>query len=320
MKKQVLTLAFLLALALAGRGQYESFFGNESWEYNIDYLMTCYTNDYDPNNIFGVCCETISFEYNKQDTISIGGCFYFKNTGCLTPNTFLREDTANGRLYARYSTDISEDEYLLCDMSLLEGDTFVLRNGAEDWIYFEDKTMVVDSIGYPMGKKVIYLTLLDSGSYREDFFFESSAYNYMAEYNISLRFMEGVGPMYGIHPPISEPYLGALLCLHKDDSLYYMTHETLGCDQFGAGITIREKPLLRIYPNPSSQYVIVESVSGEELSGKVFIRDIVGRVCCQQNVSGQLVHIPVESLPQGVYILTYMDEQNNITTRKFVKE
>ena len=31
MKKQALTLALLLALALAGRGQYESFFGNRSW-------------------------------------------------------------------------------------------------------------------------------------------------------------------------------------------------------------------------------------------------------------------------------------------------
>ena len=320
MKKQALTLALLLALALAGRGQYESFFGNVSWEYNVDYLQTCYTNDYDPNNIFGVCCATISFEYNKQDTISIGGCFYFKNTAWWATETFLREDTANGRLYARYSTDVTKDEYLLCDMSLLEGDTFVLRNGAEDRIHFEDKTMVVDSIGYPMGKKVIYMTLLDLGSYYEDFFFESSAYNYMAEYNISLRFMEGVGPMYGIHPPLSEPYLGALLCLHKDDSLYYMTHENLGCSQFGAGVTIREKPLLRICPNPASQYVIVESVSGEELSGKVIVRDIVGRVCRQQNVSGQLVHIPVESLPQGIYLLTYMDEQNNITTRKFVKE
>ena len=320
MKKQSLTLALLLALALAGRGQYESFFGNESWEYNIDYLQTCYTNDYDPNNIFGVCCETISFEYNKQDTISIGGCFYFKNTAWWATETFLREDTANGRLYARYSTDISEDEYLLCDMSLLEGDTFVLRNGAEDWIYFEDKTMVVDSIGYPMGKKVIYMTLLDLGSYREDFFFHPSAYNYMAEYNISLRFMEGVGPMYGIHPPLSEPYLGALLCLHKDDSLYYMTHESLGCYQQGADVQSRSKPQIRIYPNPATQDITIESDMGEELSGKVIVRDIVGRVCHQQNVSGQVVHISVESLPKGVYLLTYMDDKNNITTRKFVKE
>jgi hypothetical protein len=330
MKKQTLFLALLLALALAGRGQYESFFGNESWEYHVAYIYTCYTNDYNPSALGG-CTSTVFFEFNRNNTESISNNLYYKVLNYIySPfdiyHTYLREDTITGRLYARYSTNEEEDEYLICDMSLAEGDTFVVPGGLFYWYLIhanpnnydlseENKTFIVDSIRFLIGRKVIFLSEID-GVYDDGLFSPYTQQNY----NISYRFMEGVGPMFGIHPPISELYLGALLCLHKDDSLYYMTHEDLGCWQKLSDVPNRKKPHLRIYPNPAGQYVSIESVSGEELSGTVIIRDVVGRVCRQQPVSGVKTVIPVAALPKGIYLLTYMDEQNNLLTQKIVKE
>jgi len=318
MKKQALTLALLLALALAGRGQYESFFGNESWEYNVVYYYTCYTSDYIPDAL-GPCTKTVPFKFNRGDTFYIGNNQYYFFHLDYHPQIFLREDTVNGRLYARYSSNEEDEEYLICDMSLTEGDTFVLYNWAlHDYYYFNwDKIFIVDSVRYPMGKKVIYFSWINAGG-------SEGLYHNNSSYNITMRFMEGVGPIYGVCPPFvipfcAEPYFGALLCLHKDDTLCYMTHETLGCDQTCANVQSRSNPQIRIYLNPATQYITIESDMGEELSGKVIIRDVVGRVWWQQNVSGQIVHIPVAVLPKGVYLITLFNKKQNTLTKKIVK-
>ena len=56
--------------------------------------------------------------------------------------------------------------------------------------------MRVDSITYPSGKKIIYLTVLND----HDSFFGAAH-----RFNVSYRFMEGVGPMLGIFPHERNP-------------------------------------------------------------------------------------------------------------------
>ena len=107
------TLIALFSVVLAADAQYESFFGRESWKYNIVYLETC--KEYDPN-LLGFCCMTETFCFSKSNKDTIAGKEYYKNY-CV----FLREDTVNGVLYARYSQDEQTPEYALCDLSLFLG-------------------------------------------------------------------------------------------------------------------------------------------------------------------------------------------------------
>lgn len=321
MRKIIIVFALLCALSPA-RAQYESFFGRESWEYAAAYYVTCYTDEYDPHAL-GPCTETFNFSFNHDDTLNIDGNTYYSYCHDDYFNyfsIFLREDTVNGRLFARYSTDEAEDEYLLCDLSLSVGDTFVLTSGSVNWGYYEENMkMVVDSIGYPSGKKVIYLSLLDCNYWH---FYNTYAAPYMtSEFNISLRFMEGVGPMYGVCPPYSwMETAGALLCLHKDNNLYYMTHETLGCFQSTCDIPLFPESSLQVYPNPTSDQVTLEFITEEEVSGTVIVRDIVGRVCRLFSVNDKKTVLDVSVLPQGVYMLTFIDQRNRRITKKFVKQ
>jgi len=312
------TVLVVIILAISpAQAQYESFFGQESWEYAAVYHVTCYTDEYDPNAL-GACTETFNFSFNIGDTVGIGEDTYFYHQEYFS--LYLREDTSYGRLYARYSTDETEDEYLLCDLSLSVGDTFVLPEGSVHWgCYGRDFLMVVDSIGYPSGRKVIYLSLQDC-NYSP--FYDAYAAPYMmSEFNISLRFMEGVGPMYGVFPPSTNwmEHAGALLCLLKDDDLYYMTHETLGCYQSEAGIPLYPESCLQVYPNPTNDYVTLEFLTEEEVSGTAIVRDVVGRVCHLFSVNDKKTTLDVSVLPQGVYIFTFIDQQNRNITKKFVK-
>lgn len=315
--KKIITILVLLCALLPVRAQYESFFGQESWEYAAAYPVTCYTDEYDPDAL-GACTETFNFSFSNGDTMCIGDNTYYSHQGYIS--ILLREDTVNGRLFARYSTDETEDEYLLCDLSLSVGDTFVLPSGSVHWGYYEqDMIMVVDSIGYPSGRKVIYLTLLVGDC---SHFYGGYAPYMTSEFNISLRFMEGVGPMYGVCPPnyYGMENTGALLCLYKDNNLYYMTHETLGCFQSMCDVPLYPESSLQIYPNPTSNQVTLEFITEEEVSGTAIVRDLVGRVCCQFLVNGKKTALDVSALPQGVYMLTFIDQQNRKITKKIVKQ
>ena len=257
--KNSFTLIALFSVVLTANAQYESFFGRESWEYNIVYLETC--KEYDPN-LLGFCCMTETFLFSKSNKDTIAGKEYYKNY-CV----FLREDTINGVLYARYSQDEQSPEYVLCDLSLAVGDTFIYHYYPECYSVIP---MIVDSISYVSQKKILHLSI----DRDETFSLFYTPFYGLEEYNISLRFMEGVGPIYGVRQAdYFDEDLGLLLCMHKDDSLVYMTHEDLGCYQIGIDdIPLYSQAYLQVYPNPSNNQITVEFISEEDVSGIVVSR------------------------------------------------
>ena len=166
MKHKFFLFGFLLILGHA-HAQYESFFGQQTWSYNIVYPLTCYTDDYE-NGLLG-CSETFPFSFDKNIVVNIRDTLYYQGSnGYSYDPVYLREDTVCGRLYGRYGLDNYEKEYLICDLSLSVGDTFTLKNNIIDygehnlfWFYYEQEgSMRVDSISYPSGKKVVYMSLL----------------------------------------------------------------------------------------------------------------------------------------------------------------
>ena len=78
-------------------------------------------------------------------------------------------------------------------------------------------------------------------------------------------------------------------------------------------------PTLRIFPNPATQYVMLDLSTGNELDGSLVISDMLGKVCHQQKVEGTRCRISVAELPAGMYFLTYRDGGKTVT-KKFLKD
>lgn len=316
-----MTFAALLLTALPAHGQYMSFFGDSTWVYHVVAVQS--PPAYATSFPLGVYSRTFTMTFDKSSHQNLQGEDYFSAlaySSCMPRcwSGLLREDTAHGRLY--------RSGRLVCDMSLAEGDTF-------SWVSFSGlkRLMLVDSVRYYSGRKTICLSLLN---HPDDYFFGTVYADQHADYPFSIRFIEGIGPTYGTCtgeeysypnvPPgygaLAQPYLTLLLCLYKDDSLVYMADERLGCEQQHVGVS--EHPsmsAMNLYPNPATQYVVMDMSTGEEMEGTVVITDMLGRHRIQQNAEGSRCRIPVAELPAGMYFLTYRDGKRTIV-RKFIKE
>lgn len=320
-----LAFATLLIAVLPAHAQYMSFFGDSTWEYHQVVVTQPPENylDFPPENPspLGTYCYTLAYRFNKNQHPYGGPSDEYISSPIYTDSlmwyytTVISEDTVFGRLY--------DGNTLICDMSLSEGDTFCLAGYDVAGHY-----MLVDSVRFVAGRKIIHLSLIN---HLDDYFFGSIYANQHAEYPLSIRFIEGIGPSYGIYPwaSISIPpagchvnegydYLSHLLCLHKDDSLVYMADERLGCIQNFVGLTHHPDISMNVYPNPATQYVILE-VNMEEMNGLVVITDMLGRQCLQQKVGETSVRISVADLPTGMYFLTYSDGKRKVT-RKLLKQ
>ena len=352
MKKIALSATILLFGLLNAHGQYMSFFGDSTWKYNLTYITSPPENylNFPPNSPspLGVYCQTLRACYWKDHQDSYGYYYhdvcddYPEGPGWAWGTGWpLNEDTVFGRLY--------NGDFLMCDMSLSEGDTFVLTGLCGGyyhpvyWPYLHPDTvyqtdmihvkMITDSIRYLFDKKTIFLSLLD---HQNDYFFGTGNTGYSSNYHFTIRFIEGIGPTYGQLTPCEyahfdtngqvtghdvylAPWLGLLQCMYKDDSLVYLAHESLECDQTCMGLTEYPQSIINLYPNPATQYVVLDLSTGEEMFGVVVIMDMLGRQCLQQKVEGTKCQISVSDLPVGMYFLSYTDGNRKVT-KKFLKE
>ena len=336
-----LALAAVLLAASPARGQYESFFGDSTWEYHVTYITQPpedYLN-YPPESQsptpLNVYCRTYVFKYSKEHVSGVTHHYYpiWFNVNSFPHWCDVSEDTTYGRLYfdTAFVSYSSTDGVLVCDMSLDEGDTFVLKDpcqyyGTYDWSgdTVGDRLMIVDSVNYIEGRKTIFLSLMN---HLDDYFFGTAYRDQLSDFNFSIRFIEGVGVTYGTLPGCRSslydadlyPSLGLLLCMYKDDTLVYMADENLGCTQTCVGVQEHPQPVMNVYPNPATQYVVLDMSTGEEMDGRVVITDMLGKQCSQQEVEGTSTRINVSALPTGMYFLTYTDGKRTVT-RKFLKE
>lgn len=304
-----LALAAVLLASFPAQGQYESFFGGQSWEYATAYHpITKSTADYYP---YLLACLTNTYSFNRSDTVVVGGQKYYNGTfdGMEGYQVKLREDTQNGRLYAL----VEDMEFLLCDMSLSIGDTFKLPVSPL-YNFVDTMWMLVDSVTFVNSKKILHLSAVseDDAIWWYPFLAMEGAYN------ISLRFMEGVGPMYGIVPPHQQG--DVLLCLTKDDTLYYMTHPDLGCWQDLNAVSDYPEVSMILYPNPSDQQLFLRFSTEENVRGVVYVRDNRGRVCLREDVAAPITSLNIRNLSSGIYMLTFIDQQNRKITKKIIKQ
>ena len=319
--KKMLLLIFSLLLCFSSFAQpYQSIFGKEKTEFDIAIPITVY--DPNPNQLGPV--RTALFKTTSKDTITTDGfCYHFFND---IENGYLREDTMTGKIY-RYLPDF-EKEFLICDMTLSVGDTFqlpVFFDHDPSWNYFyheQGYNAVVKQIDTIGGRKIIEFYNI-TGTY--SFFYNEDIHQgggpTLRELNIYLKFIEGIGPIYGPFGPANgymsnEMMLGAILCVYRDDSLYYMTSELLGCNQYYVKIDEIEPLAIKIYPNPVNDLIRIE-IDDSKVGGKLFILNSVGIVVYHGYFNQNFIELNLSHLPAGFYSVLYETSKERIVSKFF---
>jgi photosystem II stability/assembly factor-like uncharacterized protein len=87
------------------------------------------------------------------------------------------------------------------------------------------------------------------------------------------------------------------------------------------GIIENQKPgSLNIYPNPATDQIIIEtSESGSNLNGTISLYGMAGHELIQKQVQGSRSEINVSALPNGIYFVRLIYEEN-IEFGQFIKE
>ncbi|HET8572330.1 MAG TPA: T9SS type A sorting domain-containing protein [Edaphocola sp.] len=96
-------------------------------------------------------------------------------------------------------------------------------------------------------------------------------------------------------------------------SMIWATKDSTSCYELGLGRTFAKNKNILVYPNPASNTVTVSSESDKVFS--VQILDLTGRLLIQQNSQQEQLSIPIENLPNGLYLLK-VSSGNEMLTKK----
>ena len=305
-----------LSDTLPQRTSYMSFFGKKKTEYSICVVDNDFIIKGSPMKIGP--SSTYIFEFTgKKKTYN--GMVYkldrYEEIG-------LREDTVLGRLY-RYYPEL-DTEVLLCDMSLHKGDTFRLPFLPQTyflpnrWDYYYHEwgyPLVVDTVFYANGGKHVHFQYLKN---RRSIFYRDDGV--CREYHLPIAFIEGAGPIYGLGYTdlTDQSFLPLMLCLHKDDTIFYMLHEPTGCYHGEAAVKEPKRTTLTLQPNPAQDYILLRNEDASDLGGEIIITDAIGRVLRHCTMEDAEMRINTSRYSSGTYFVRYRSK-NGVQMLKFVK-
>lgn len=270
-------LFLLLAVAETVKAQgYQSYFGADSTRLNV--YVNC--TDYD---------KTYLLTINQTDTVCFNNQCYLRGFQRIAYNVFeyvyFREDTVTGRLYRYFP--MTDEERLLCDMSLMVGDTFSYNN------FYGPHQVVVESVSFENGKKVIHFSSWDN-----------------------LVFHEGIFPNY---LPIGFPgvsfeneYLDCnsfLLCEYKDGEQVFDNPYYDSCYEHVFTISEKQEDPTMIYPTKlfPTETLHIET---RELILEVVLYDLLGRkVPINSQKSSYRWNVTIPDCISGIYIVKTITEK-----------
>lgn len=270
----------LLLLVAAGMGRAQELDGTRQW--NV--LFTKESTD---------IRFTVVFSFSDDDYVLYEGVQYKIMAAEEDDYTFdyglLREDA--GRLFFRKHSDwpMFEDEILLYDWTLSEGDTVFVQRGDEA------NGLVLSSIG----------DTIMNGVQRREFIL-----SYLVNPDLKEKWIEDMGSELGFIFPGTkiqqEPYLdftgeSDLLCYHEEGELIWQNPSYKTClINFENIQDNTEEPGVKVYPNPAKEKVTIDGIEVAEV--QVY------------NALGQLVktvrgtnEIDLSGLVEGVYLLRITD-------------
>lgn len=267
-------LIFILLLPLLGKAQpYQSIFGQESTEWYIA------SRNLGMEKFMGTDTARVIkiFQYEGYTWHKV---HFPKHFNLLD----LREVLDSGRVYGRlanYDTvNLDENEYLLFDMSLNQGDTFKFL------LDYEFIDIPVDTVYYENGRKII------------DFYWPIG----FDSVQTALKFIEGIGPSNSLDELMTHDGYpsNTTLCSYKDGQMVYNSGLLGGrCTLEWVGIEEMLHQEFKVWPNPVDDFLQLEIPEGKNVNARIF--DVTGKVVFQ--LINPKNEINVTKLIPGMYFI-----------------
>ncbi|NTW32543.1 MAG: T9SS type A sorting domain-containing protein [Bacteroidetes bacterium] len=87
--------------------------------------------------------------------------------------------------------------------------------------------------------------------------------------------------------------------------------------QISTGINEFKQAAISVYPNPATSNIYINNISGVNI---IKISNILGETIQNINISGNNTDVNVNSLPNGLYFITLLNDNGIVATKKFVKQ
>jgi hypothetical protein len=166
----------------------------------------------------------------------------------------------------------------------------------------------------------IYLPFVDEGNLDLPVNNDNKLYYAVVEIytgNITIRFRVGADDY------VKQPALGGVWYSTEDQKWYwgksnYAIDLVIYNPNVGSSVnTAKVLDNVRIYPNPFNNVVTVENLNN---SKNITISNVLGQTVMNVPVTGSTVEINTANLDKGVYLITIVDNNNNMRTEKLIKK
>lgn len=107
-----------------------------------------------------------------------------------------------------------------------------------------------------------------------------------------------------------------LYCPNKSIGQFLTAYDQIYFDKYLSVIDKKENKFISIYPNPFKDQIII-SLENDQAS-EVIISDISGKVIVNQKFNERVIHLDMNGLSAGQYVVTVKNE-TSVITRKIVK-
>lgn len=214
-------------------------------------------------------------------------------------NEFLREDEQQ-RVYKKMA---NQEEYLLYDFSLVEGDTI---NLSDAWL--STCELVVESVDF---------ITLDNGEVRKRLGLVGGIIYDEVNY-----WIEGIGSVEGLlkhyYFNCVFDYPTRLLCHYQDEALVYQ-HDPTSCFLTTSTEAVLSSNEIKIYPNPANDFTTVELKSEDIQIQQIRLQCLTGQTLQTYAGSNEAIAIDTRLLPNGMYILQIELDTGQLLSKKFLR-
>lgn len=261
-------------------------------DWNEWHLTNCY---------FG--CLTDVY-YTDGDTLVNGKSYkILDGFHYINRNLLLREDVLAKKVYLTLTQPQYQEDVLLYDFSLTEGDSIVMRNPLTPFPA-TDGYFTLDSIR----------ELIMDGVQKRHFYFTSTD----ANTNLVKRaeWIEGVGSLSMINAPGGEPNFegtGQLNCAFKNAELFYSNLDSIdSCDPLQLSLAVPPKEKIELVETHQKNIFTLQPASQIE---EVYVFGLEGRLYEKITSNTRILLINLTHYTKGIYLLKV--KTNNYQTNNF---
>jgi len=246
-----------------------------------------YFNGYSTNFFNEIICSPEFIQSHNSE------CLYFDHD-----NLLIREDSSHAKLYL-HSLESNRD-YLIMDLDLVSNDVFTIARNKEDTLFFN-----VDSVYSTGGTKII------------EFSNENQFENHGT---IKLKFIEGVGPNWGLFYGFNDSK-NLLLCSYNDDMQMFKITNDSECEYWWVGDEWPDIPISIEENHQNDFFKILKTESGiliqpeSDYSYDFAIYDLQGRLqTIRHNVFNETF---INLMKDQIYIIKLISD-SNISIKKIL--